>query len=830
MRINTSLLWSLLWTYVAIPLASCDKLYPAAIALGAATQHNTCSFAAFTLNSSSPVATLDYGFEVAGYPFFQVAGFKGPVQIETRYSEDLGEIDLPYSDGPFPFGEGLSNTYRIETLEITSKGQLNSYLAQGGQRWQTIRLLTSGYVTFASVGFTATINPVDANKLPGRFQSSNPLYNEIWRLGARAATASCFDAGAYKSKWDVSKIDGAFVRGSRPSISVKGNDFSNYNLTFSAKIKRGGLGWALAYAVNSRSGGIQLNLVGDYPDNSTFANVNRTLLPANSVVLGYGFSLVNQTTVDSYYLDSFKVPFDVREGQWYSISALMHEGNYLAVLIDGTKIFNITLNDYYTASSGAVTTGSFGFGGWQDQSAYFKDVEVVSSNGTTIYTNPMIDPVTVLTEYGVRYNTHPVCLDGAKRDRLVWLGDFYHTAGIIATSTSRKDHSAGTLQDFLDWQLSTGQLPLYTALGYNGSASLQFASTGPEGQFYALQDYHILGLLSFVSHMRYNNDIAFATENWSQWKLAVNWLISKIDRSTGLVTLFFTFFPDSSGLAVNSASVQALRGAAEIAGVLGDTASASSWTAVADQLTATIQSQFWQANLGYFSDTPQNTTKISVQGLAFVVTSGIASQSQAASSINALTALKLSPGYKDTTTVSSEGVVSISPNTNGFLLAALMQSNRTAETKYLFDNLWAAMINNDTTHSGASWEYVDTNLQPALSRYTSLSHPWGGAPTYILTEYVAGIRPVTFGYKTWIIAPAYTGFGLDSASAQVKTPFGLLSVKWSVALGKINAVIYAPAGTSGTFVVNRAFANSTKANTVVQVKGGTLPKVVCLDL
>ncbi|KAI5274261.1 Six-hairpin glycosidase [Aureobasidium subglaciale] len=411
--------------------------------------------------------------------------------------------------------------------------------------------------------------------------------------------------------------------------------------------------------------------------------------------------------------------------------------------------------------------------------------------------------MTVLTEYGVRYNTHPVCLDGAKRDRLVWLGDFYHTAGTIATSTSRKDHSAGTLQDFLDWQLSTGQLPLYTALGYNGSASSQFASTGPGGQFHALQDYHILGLLSFVSHMRYNNDIAFATENWSQWKLA-------IDRSTGLVTLFFTFFPDSSGLTVNSASVQALRGAAEIAGVLGDTASAT--------------------NLGYFSDTPQNTTKISVQGLAFVVTSGIASQSQAASSMKALTALKLSPGYRDTTTVSSVGVVSISPNTNGFLLAALMQSNRTAETKYLLDNLWAAMINNDTTHSGASWEYVDTNLQPALSRYTSLSHPWGGALTYILTEYVAGIRPATFGYKTWCITPAYTGFGLDSASAQVKTPFGLLSVKWSVVSGKINAVIYAPAGTSGTFVVNRAFANSTKANTVVQVKGGTLPKVLCLDL
>jgi hypothetical protein len=413
----------------------------------------------------------------------------------------------------------------------------------------------------------------------------------------------------------------------------------------------------------------------------------------------------------------------------------------------------------------------------------------------------------------------------------VWLGDFYHTAGIIGTSTNRKDYSAGTLQTFLDWQLPSGQLPLNTPIGYPGSATFTFAEYSKAlGYYYALEDYHILGLLAFSSHMRYNNDIAFAKQNWEQWKLAVQYLIGKIEKSTGLVTISFAFFGDGAGLAVNAASVQAFKELADVAIALGDSTSAQAWSAVARTLSATIQSKFWQPSLGHFSDNPLNKTKLSVQGLSFVITSGVTSSSQASSCLDALTALKLSPGYKDLTTVSSEGIVDISPNTNGFLLAALMQSNRTAETKYLFDNLWAAMINNDTTHSGASWEYVNTNLQPALSRYTSLSHPWGGAPTYIMTEYVAGIRPVTFGHKTWVISPAYTGFGLTSASAQVTTPFGVLKVQWSVANGKLNAVINAPAGTSGTFVINRALANSTKANTVVQVKGGILPKVICLDL
>ncbi|KAG9558568.1 Six-hairpin glycosidase, partial [Aureobasidium melanogenum] len=830
MHKTIALLAGLLWQALAIPLSGLNEFYPSSIAFGNATNDETHPFTTFTLDKNTPVATLDYGYEVAGYPFFQVSSFQGKVQVESRYTEDLGDIDLPFSDGPFSFGQGLTNTYRVETFDVTSACQLESYLAQGGQRWQTLRLLTSGSVTFSKVGFKATVDKLDYNRLPGQFTSSSPLYDEIWKLGARAAGASCFAAGAYKTIWETSD-SGVFIRGSRAGLTTRANDFTKYNLTFSAKIQRGGLGWTMAYPVSTRYGGIQVNLVSNYRESTTYVNVNRTLLPPNSIALAYGFNLVNQTTLASYYLDNFKVPFQVKEGQWYSISAVMYDGNYVAVSVDGVKVFNVTLNNYYIGTPTNITTGSFGFGGWQDQAGYVKDVTVVSSNGTTIYTNPMTNSSTVLPEFGVQSNTADICMDGAKRDRLVWLGDFYHTAAIISTSTNRKDYSAGTLQTFLDWQLPSGQLPLNTPIGYPGSATLTFASFSEvDGYYYFLEDYHILGLLAFGSHMRYNNDINFAKKNWEQWKLAVQYLIGKIDNTTGIVTVGYAFFGDGAGLAVNAASVQAFKELAEVAIAVGDNDSAQAWSAVARNLTSTIQSKFWQPSLGHFSDNPQNATKLSVQGLSFVITSGIASASQATSCINALTALKLSPGYKDTTDISSDGVVNISPNTNGFLLPALLQSNRTAEAKYLFENLWAAMINNETTHSGASWEYVDTNLQPGLSRYTSLSHPWGGAPTYILTEYIAGIRPVTFGYKTWVIAPAYTGFDLKSTSAQVTTPYGVLRVQWSVANGKINAVVNAPAGTSGTFVINRALSNSTKANTVVQVQGGAQPKALCLDL
>jgi hypothetical protein len=125
-----------------------------------------------------------------------------------------------------------------------------------------------------------------------------------------------------------------------------------------------------------------------------------------------------------------------------------------------------------------------------------------------------------------------------------------------------------------------------------------------------------------------------------------------------------------------------------------------------------------------------------------------------------------------------------------------MEANETAIAKYLLNNLWTAMTD-DKYSSGASWEYVAQDLSPGLSLFTSLSHPWGGAPTYVLTEHVAGIRAVTPGHKTWIVKPAISGFDLDWAAASVKSQHGQLSVKWELGNKVLKVSVTAPRGTSG---------------------------------
>ncbi|KAK7937359.1 Six-hairpin glycosidase-like protein [Apiospora aurea] len=67
------------------------------------------------------------------------------------------------------------------------------------------------------------------------------------------------------------------------------------------------------------------------------------------------------------------------------------------------------------------------------------------------------------------------------------------------------------------------------------------------------------------------------------------------------------------------------------------------------------------------------------------------------------------------------------------------------------------MVQDPETSSGASWEYVLPDRRPGLDRFTSLAHPWGGAPTYVLTGWATGLQPAPgpagLWYQSWTVNP-----------------------------------------------------------------------------
>ncbi|KAJ0423195.1 hypothetical protein BJY00DRAFT_310324 [Aspergillus carlsbadensis] len=331
-------------------------------------------FAEFELTPNTPCATVDYSANVAGFPVFDVTSLSGPAEIEVKYSEQFSGLLEPLSDGPSLFVSSNANSFRVEIFNVTQPGRLRSYLIQGGQRWQSIRLLSGGTVKFGTVGFKSTVGEVDVPSLPGTFRSSNPAYDAIWSLGARAVSISCYDANTQTSIWKVSQ-DGTLVSSSTPSYTALAHNFTEYDLEFDARIVRGGFVWATGYNFGIRSrGGILLNLAGNYPPETTFSNTNQTLFPPSTVSLSYGVSFVNQTTLSSYQLDRFPVPFEVQEGAWYRVSTKVRSG-YLSVSLNQAPVFNVSLASYTSITGSSIpSSGSFGFGAWQDQSAYVRNV------------------------------------------------------------------------------------------------------------------------------------------------------------------------------------------------------------------------------------------------------------------------------------------------------------------------------------------------------------------------------------------------------------------------------------------------------------------------
>jgi hypothetical protein len=470
------------------------------------------------------------------------------------------------------------------------------------------------------------------------------------------------------------------------------------------------------------------------------------------------------------------------------------------------------------------TRGSFGFGGWQDQWGTIRNVTVTdTTNGTIIYYNPMTDSSSVIEEYGVHSNYAPICLDGPKRDRLAWLGDFYHTVRVIGASTARHDLIKGTLSYFLSWQTPAGLLPYAIPISYSPSVAYSAFANGAGGQLFGyeiwgviLADYQILGLLSFTNYIALSNDLDYARTTWSQWQLQIRWLLSQIDGSTSLLFLGNAFLgPAIAGSAVNCALVQALNTSAQVATAINDTQSASQYFTAATSLAAAINKNLWNPTLGVYALSLDSPNDYSVSACGFCITSGTANASQATAFLSAMESLRLGPGYKDSTKSNgSDATINISPNTNGFLLGALLsqspvQRNSTgisSVAKDLLYSLWGAMLVDKRTSTGTSWEYLSVAGTPGLGLFTSLSHPWAGAPTYLLTEWIAGIRPAAgldgFGYRNWVVDPSIgIAMGLKNAAGRVTSGFGgLVEVKWQLDGGKVLDVeIKAPPTTSGIF-------------------------------
>jgi len=430
-----------------------------------------------------------------------------------------------------------------------------------------------------------------------------------------------------------------------------------------------------------------------------------------------------------------------------------------------------------------------------------------------------------LAEYQVAPLEHSVCLDGAKRDRLVWTGDFYHTVRVVAASSARFDYLLGTIIYALSFQLDEGPYAGFTQISTNLGARPQYMEANI-ANYAGLVDYQDLFLAGIGQYSRYTGDRDGLKPHWDQIKKLATARLAFIDPSSGLiggspeVPSPFSFLGPANGSATTGLFAYMLEEIAPLALAMGDEESSTHYSQTASKLREALNRELWSDQLGTYSLSTTDRGNFSLTSIAWAILSGAANDTQAASSIAKLEELRFAVGYKTISSDVETDDYQLAPNPSGFLLEALFKSRRdlgvdsTPAIKHLLDNLWGSMVNENEYYSGASWEYVKPDGSPGIDLFTSLAHPWGAAPTYVLPEYLLGVAPTSPGYETVLITPMIGFLNHSEVSGTVPTPNGPIKVAWTLSGTSVAFTIVTPTGTAvtlqlpaGATVVGRSLRN-----------------------
>ena len=309
---------------------------------------------------------------------------------------------------------------------------------------------------------------------------------------------------------------------------------------------------------------------------------------------------------------------------------------------------------------------------------------------------------------------------------------------------------------------------------------------------YGENDYFLFFLLILGDYYAMTEDIALMQEHWNGTTWLIDTMVNRfLDPNSGLLAdpngvTWFTAQGFQNATAPTALFVIALQELLPVAKSLKDESTAKHFDNLAKTMSNGIQ-KLWSDKLGTFAIALNNQTDNSILSAAFPIRAGLANTTQATSAVKSLGDLFLNIGYKDSTVISNGATTQLSPNVQGFLLESLFMAHLDYEVpakvvtpvlQNLLDVYWPKMVNQNEYYTGSSWEYVYADGSPGIGIFTSLNHPWGGAPTYVLTNYILGIRTklnkATNSYS-WVIDPAWSineGLGLKHATGRMPLPDG----------------------------------------------------------
>ena len=387
----------------------------------------------------------------------------------------------------------------------------------------------------------------------------------------------------------------------------------------------------------------------------------------------------------------------------------------------------------------------------------------VEERGNFECSDSLLNRIYKTSLYTLHLNTREFHLDGIKRDRWIWSGDSYQSYLM-------------NFYTFFDEEVN--KRTINALIGHDPV----------ERHINTILDYSFYWLIGIYEHYMYTGDTAFIRQIYPRMKTLMEFSLGRAN-SEGFVEglpgdwVFIDWAPIEKSGEVSFEQLllsRSLEATSRCAGLVNDREAEDKYGKLSVDLKQKIIDTFWSGQRNAFVHTrnngvlSQNVTRYTnMFAILFDYVDDNKKQLIKENVILNDTILKITTPYM-----------------KFYELAALCEINEKEKVLQFVREYWGGMLNLGAT---TIWEAYDPS-QKGDEHYAmygrpfgkSLCHAWGANPVYLFGKYLLGVKPLTPGYKSYLVEPSLAG--LQWIKGRVPTPMGNIEVYADKKTMKIKSV------------------------------------------
>ncbi len=727
----------------------------------------------YPVGGEKPYVILDLGpSSPGGYPWFEVTDKSGKTEIRISYSDwfpfiadsvygetgDFSRGSCTYLGVELPVPPG--NPYRYELYTISGPGKYIHPMIQGQQRWVRIQLDTEG--SSVDIDGFAIENVSDMSPYSGHFLCSDESLNRLWYASTYTAQIASFensDAWTIIQGWLAPR---GLARSNPVGLSNKGYNWEDITLEFDAIIRENpGPVSAVGWAFRAKD-----------ENNGYVARID----------LDKRFSIYKREKgINTPLKEPVVVSLPVTDGVKYHIKVVVRGETFFTYLED--QLIDITTDHTFRQ-------GRIGFFQPLDQWSLIDNV-VVTSDGQQVLLEDRFEEGLDQWEFN---RTLPFLADGAKRDRLPWIGDLDWIGRNVYYAFDNISYMKGSLEMFAFNQSSDG---LIWATCY--PENMEKPGPGEYG-YYQSDEFSAWFVPTLADYLLFTADYKSARELFDEVVLDLDYLWQYVEGDG----LHFQRYETSKGVwghvlgqtgkgaYCNILICDAMAEGAFIAKAIGKEKEAEIFANRAEIMQKAIQKYLWDEDLGYYV-MKKGSRDFCYESNALALAIGFPDDCQAT---------RIEAQLNDHFHGKIHSLAIRGKFEYGFDQRAFEQIRNPGGTAEWLDAL------TDWQGPHTTWECMTyPPLQTAGNAWADLSHTDTGL-AHLLSGYVLGVQPDSIGFSAYHVIP-HTG-NLDWAEGSIPTPHGNIDFSWKIKMENtaIAMKLKSPEGTTGRIGIPKDIAGS----------------------